>query len=90
MKDTTFNLVMVLIAMAVAAFAAFAFVKIAGAKTGPSRAGDVYVFTDHETGCQYVGPGGRGAYTPRIAADGRSHMGCRATTPVARLKGGVL
>lgn len=40
---------------------------------------DLVVFNDRDTGCQYV----RGGYglTPRIAADGRTHMGCKAVAP---------
>lgn len=42
------------------------------------------VFTDALTGCQYVGFGagmfGK-AITPRIAADGKSHAGCRGAKP---------
>ena len=43
------------------------------------------VQTDAETGCQYL-MRERGGLTPRIAPDGRTHMGCRATpaTPAAR------
>jgi hypothetical protein len=36
----------------------------------------VRVFTDPETGCQYLGMYGE-AVTQRIAADGKTHMGCR-------------
>lgn len=42
------------------------------------------LFTDHGTGCQYLGYGvgssGK-ALTPRIAADGKSHLGCKGTQP---------
>jgi hypothetical protein len=38
------------------------------------------LFTDNATGCQYLGYGASSngkALTPRIASDGKSHMGCR-------------
>lgn len=42
------------------------------------------VFTDGLTGCQYIGFGlgyqGK-ALTPRIAADGKTHQGCRGAKP---------
>lgn len=41
----------------------------------PSRLG-LIVYTDPQTECQYV-TGGEGI-TPRIAADGKTHMGCKA------------
>jgi hypothetical protein len=37
----------------------------------------VLIFNDRETGCQYLTPTGSGGLTPRIAADGHSHMGCK-------------
>jgi hypothetical protein len=38
----------------------------------------VAVYMDHGTGCEYVAAdGGHSAITPRIAADGKTHMGCR-------------
>lgn len=36
------------------------------------------IYTDEHTGCQYIGQRNSSAgITPRIAADGRSHMGCK-------------
>ncbi|WP_371767525.1 hypothetical protein [Massilia sp.] len=36
------------------------------------------VYTDEFTGCQYIGQRNSSAgITPRIAADGRTHLGCR-------------
>lgn len=40
---------------------------------------DLIVYTDNQTGCQYVTES-RGL-TPRIAADGKTHMGCKAVAP---------
>jgi len=40
---------------------------------------DLYVYTDKATGCQYVSES-RGL-TPRIAADAKTHMGCKAVKP---------
>lgn len=34
------------------------------------------LFTDHETGCQYLASRRDGGLAPRVDADGR-HMGCR-------------
>lgn len=34
------------------------------------------IFTDTDTGCQYLGAYGE-TITPRIAADGSSHLGCK-------------
>ena len=38
----------------------------------------VSLYTDAGTGCQYVGPPqwDRASLTPRIASDGKTHMGC--------------
>lgn len=37
---------------------------------------------DQATGCQYLsGSGSSTSFTPRIAADGKTHMGCRGVTP---------
>lgn len=38
--------------------------------------GNMHVMTDKVTGCQYVYAGAYGL-TPRIAADGKSHRGCK-------------
>jgi len=60
-------------------------VLLAGcAKTASSdRTYDPTMYMDRVTGCQYLSPGGsdRSALTPRIAADGKTHMGCKAVKP---------
>lgn len=38
----------------------------------------VYRYIDSETGCQYLSVY-KSPLTPRIAADGRSHMGCKGS-----------
>ena len=47
----------------------------------PNGRSGMDLFTDAATGCQYLGFGvgtnGK-AITPRIAADGKTHMGCKA------------
>jgi hypothetical protein len=40
---------------------------------------NLFVYTDTATGCQYVSES-RGL-TPRIAADGKTHMGCKGVKP---------
>jgi hypothetical protein len=40
-----------------------------------------FVFLDDVTGCQYLSTHSSAALTPRIAADGKAHMGCKAVTP---------
>lgn len=64
--------------------------ELAGCKRQEAQAAEVennyiapQIYLDYETGCQYVSPGGRAIY-PRIAADGRTHMGCKATAPEER------
>lgn len=45
-------------------------------------AGWLNVETDDATGCQYLGKHNSSAgITPRIAADGKSHMGCKEAHP---------
>lgn len=39
-----------------------------------------YVFLDASTGCQYLSTHTSGSLTPRIAADGKTHMGCKGAT----------
>ena len=39
-----------------------------------------YVFVDGETGCQYVSTQNSVGLAPRIAADGKTHMGCKGVT----------
>lgn len=41
---------------------------------------DVGTRADAVTGCQYLVWGIRGGITPRIAADGKTHMGCKDNT----------
>jgi hypothetical protein len=39
------------------------------------------VYTDDDSGCQYLGQRSTSAgITPRIAADGKTQMGCRGTS----------
>lgn len=38
-----------------------------------------YVFADHDTGCQYLSTHTSAGLAPRIAADGKTHMGCGAS-----------
>lgn len=55
-------------------------VLLAGcAKTSNNeRAYDPAVYMDRATGCQYLAPGfdTRASLTPRVGADGKTHMGC--------------
>lgn len=46
-------------------------------KTKTGAFSGLIVLTDAETGCQYTYPSGRSGITPRIAADGKTHMGCK-------------
>jgi len=39
-----------------------------------------YVFADHDTGCQYLSTHNSTGLAPRIAADGKTHMGCKGNT----------
>ena len=39
------------------------------------------LYTDRVTGCDYLSTGDTKALTPRIAADGKTHMGCTGTKP---------
>ena len=43
---------------------------------GPSKAFDPVLYIDSMTGCNYLSTGNSASLTPRIAADGRTHMGC--------------
>jgi len=60
-------------------------VLLAGcARTGSdNRSYDPTVYADRTTGCQYLAPGfdSRASLTARIAADGKTHMGCKAVQP---------
>jgi hypothetical protein len=40
-----------------------------------------YVFLDDATGCQYLSTHTSAPLTPRIAADGKTHMGCKGAQP---------
>lgn len=42
------------------------------------RMNDPHVLVDHGTGCEYLAPPGSNGIAPRIAADGKTHMGCKA------------
>lgn len=46
-----------------------------------ARVDDPHLLTDHETGCQYLSSPGSSGIVPRIAADGKTHMGCKAVQP---------
>jgi hypothetical protein len=40
------------------------------------------IYLDAATGCQYLGQRNSSAgITPRIAADGKTHMGCKGAQP---------
>jgi hypothetical protein len=41
------------------------------------RALDPLLYEDRVSGCEYVAARNDHALTPRIAADGKTHMGCR-------------
>jgi hypothetical protein len=48
-------------------------------RTGNSisdRVNDPHLLVDHQTGCEYLSAPGSSGITPRIAADGKAHMGC--------------
>lgn len=40
-----------------------------------------FVYLDQVTGCEYLSTHMAAALTPRIAADGKTHMGCREVRP---------
>jgi hypothetical protein len=43
---------------------------------------DPLVYRDRQTGCEYLTRGNSSSsLTPRIAADGKTHMGCNGATP---------
>ena len=42
---------------------------------------DPVLYRDQVTGCQYLSTSDRYTLTPRIAADGKTHMGCKAVAP---------
>jgi len=39
-----------------------------------------YVFADQDTGCQYLSTHTSTGLVPRIAADGKTHLGCKGGT----------
>ena len=39
------------------------------------------LYTDRVTGCDYLSTGDTRSLTPRIAADGKTHMGCKGAQP---------
>ena len=42
----------------------------------------VFIYQDKATGCQYVAADSlHSALTPRIASDGKTHMGCKDAQP---------
>ncbi len=71
---------------ALAGLAMLALVGAAAAKEPPALNWDNYtqVYTDQTTGCQYLVNLFRGGMTPRIAADGKTHMGCKEAKGEAR------
>lgn len=48
---------------------------------GANMAYAPYVFIDDATGCHYLATHNSAGLAPRIAADGRTHMGCNGGTP---------
>ena len=46
-----------------------------------SESVDPIRYQDRDTGCMYLTTGQYNALTPRIAADGKTHMGCQAVAP---------
>lgn len=44
---------------------------------GASTAYQPFVFADQTTGCQYLSTHTSTGLTPRIAVDGKTHMGCK-------------
>jgi hypothetical protein len=47
---------------------------------GTSTAYAPYLFIDQVTGCQYLSTHTSTGLAPRIAADGKTHMGCKGGT----------
>jgi hypothetical protein len=42
---------------------------------------DPILYADRVTGCEYLGSRDDHGITPRIAADGKTHMGCKGAQP---------
>ena len=66
-----------------AALAGLAMLALAGC--GEIPASSYMITTDKDTGCQYissVSAHGSNGIAPRIAADGKTHMGCSAPLPI--------
>lgn len=42
---------------------------------------DPWLYKDRATGCEYLTSRNEHSLTPRIAADGKTHMGCKAVQP---------
>lgn len=42
---------------------------------------DPMLYQDRATGCEYLSTGQFNTLTPRISADGKTHMGCKAVQP---------
>ena len=59
----------------------FALSQLAGNADARSDAGDPRVYRDAATGCEYLSTDHDGALTPRISANGKTHMGCKGTQP---------
>lgn len=57
-------------------------ILVAGCKRAEGSAPvDLNTHTDIYTGCQYVTHAAGTAISPRIAADGKTHMGCKGVAP---------
>lgn len=50
--------------------------SLGAVKTMKPSANSLFVLIDSDTGCQYLSAYAE-AITPRIAADGKTHMGCK-------------
>lgn len=61
---------------------ALALSTLAGCSNAGASQGQLDIYTDYETGCQYLDHNSAyRALTPRIASDGKSHMGCKDAKP---------
>ena len=69
----------ILILAALAMLCAGCMKRTGGEGAGRGFSGDPLLYKDTTTGCEYLSDG-RGL-TPRIAADGKTHMACKAVTP---------
>ena len=85
MKPETFMIAITGVTLAAALYLASQKSEAPPAEPAPTPGASVryspYVFLDDATGCQYLSTHTSAALTPRIAADGKTHMGCRAVAP---------